>query len=145
MVTLDTSGTTGIPKRLYFTQADQELTTDFFEVGMSTFTRPGDRVLILLPGERPGSVGDLLAKGLRRLGAEGIQQGVIRNLDETAVVIRKLKIDGIVGNPNQVLALGKTSPDLRLKSVLLSTDHVPEAIVKTVAKIWHFQAYTITA
>lgn len=69
---------------------------------MSTFTRPGARVLILLPGERPGSVGDLLAQGLRRLGAEGIQQGVIRNLDETAAVMRKMKVEGIVGIPNQV-------------------------------------------
>ena len=35
VVTLDSSGTTGTPKRLYFTKADQELTIDFFAVGMS--------------------------------------------------------------------------------------------------------------
>jgi phenylacetate-CoA ligase len=40
VVTLDTSGTTGAPKRLYFTRADQQLTVDFFRVGMSTFTGP---------------------------------------------------------------------------------------------------------
>jgi phenylacetate-coenzyme A ligase PaaK-like adenylate-forming protein len=141
IVTLDTSGTTGFPKRLYFTEEDQELTTDFFEVGMSTFTHPGDRVLILLPGKRPGSVGDLLASGLRRLGADGIQHGIVRDLEETATIMRNLKVDGIVGIPNQVLALAKTAPDLRLKSVLLSTDHVPQAIVETVAKNWHCQVY----
>ena len=68
VVTLDTSGTTGLPKRLYFTSADQELTVDFFKVGMSTFTQPGDRVLILLPAARPGSVGDLLFTALRDWG-----------------------------------------------------------------------------
>lgn len=65
VVTLESSGTTGAPKRLYFTQADQELTLDFFHIGMSTFTKPGDRVLILLSGERPGSVGDLLTQAFR--------------------------------------------------------------------------------
>ena len=47
VVTLDSSGTTGEPKRLYFTRADQELTIDFFHIGMSTLTGPGDRMLIL--------------------------------------------------------------------------------------------------
>ncbi|MEA5079239.1 MAG: AMP-binding protein [Anaerolineaceae bacterium] len=141
VVTLDTSGTTGTPKRLYFTQADQELTIDFFRVGMSIFTHPGDRVLILLPGERPGSVGDLLAVGLQRLGAVPIPHGVVRDLEETLAILRTQKVDGIVGIPNQVLALARTSPDLRLKSVLLSTDHVPATIVKTVAKNWHCQVY----
>jgi phenylacetate-coenzyme A ligase PaaK-like adenylate-forming protein len=69
VVTLDTSGTSGAPKRLYFTAADQELTRDFFHIGMTTFTAPGDRVLILLPCERPGSVGDLLDQALAWLGA----------------------------------------------------------------------------
>ena len=34
VVTLDSSGTTGAAKRLYFTREDQELTIDFFRVGM---------------------------------------------------------------------------------------------------------------
>ncbi len=54
LATLTTSGTTGQPKRLYFTRDDQELTIDFFHIGMSMFTDPGDRVSILLPGETPG-------------------------------------------------------------------------------------------
>lgn len=75
IVTLQSSGTTGEPKRIFFTAEDQELTIDFFEVGMSTLTGRGERVLILLPGETPGSVGDLLRIGLRRLGAEPIPYG----------------------------------------------------------------------
>ena len=39
IVTLDTSGTTGAPKRVYFTEEDQELTIDFFHHGMSVFTK----------------------------------------------------------------------------------------------------------
>ncbi|HHY27525.1 MAG TPA: phenylacetate--CoA ligase family protein, partial [Desulfitobacterium dehalogenans] len=59
IVTLQTSGTTGQPKRVFFTEEDQELTLDFFHQGMLTMVKPGDRVLILLPGRVPGSVGEL--------------------------------------------------------------------------------------
>ncbi|MBN1286585.1 MAG: phenylacetate--CoA ligase family protein [Anaerolineae bacterium] len=146
VVTLDTSGTTGPPKRLYFTRADQELTIDFFRVGMSTFTDPGDRVLILLPCERPGSVGDLLAVALARLGAEGIRYGVVRDAAEALRVLRRERANGVVGIPVQVLALVRSEPPggfpaLQLKSVLLTTDHVPQAIVRAVERAWGCVVY----
>lgn len=47
IVTLNSSGTTGETKRIYFTDFDQELTIDFFQQGMSTFLKRGDRVLPL--------------------------------------------------------------------------------------------------
>ena len=70
-MTLQTSGTTGPPKRIQFTAADQALTVDFFRYGMSVLVEPGDRVLALLPGERPDSVGDLLRRGLAAHGRRG--------------------------------------------------------------------------
>ena len=45
IVTLNTTGTTGLPKRCFFTPEDQELTRDFFGVGMSTLVETGDRVI----------------------------------------------------------------------------------------------------
>ena len=54
IVTLQSSGTSGRPKRIFFTRDDQELTTDFFDHGMRNLVDPGDRVMILLPGELPG-------------------------------------------------------------------------------------------
>ncbi len=70
VVTLDTSGTTGHSKRLYFTADDQALTVDFFQAGMSTFTRPGDRVLILLRGPRR-RVDDALPRPTHAAGPAG--------------------------------------------------------------------------
>ncbi len=141
VVTLDTSGTTGQPKRLYFTASDQELTTDFFQIGMSTFTQPGDTVLILLPCERPGSVGDLLATGLERLGARPLRHGVVQDVDETLAVIERERVDGMVGIPTQVLGLARYGPGARLRSVLLSTDHVPFAAARAVEQAWGCQVY----
>ncbi|MCB9423410.1 MAG: phenylacetate--CoA ligase family protein [Ardenticatenaceae bacterium] len=146
VVTLDTSGTSGTPKRLYFTAADQELTRDFFHAGMSTFTEPGDRVLILLPCERPGSVGDLLDQALARLRAAGIRHGLVTDAAQTLSVMDKEKVTGVVGVPVQVLALVRTAvvqqmPRPHLKSVLLTTDHVPDAIVQAVEEAWGCTVY----
>ena len=143
VVTLDTSGTTGKPKRLYFTRDDQEQTIDFFQAGMSTFTDPGDRVLILLPGDTPGSVGDLLALGLERLGAVPIKHGLVRDATATLDIIRRENISVMVGVPTQVLALARhpVQPTLGLKSVLLSTDHVPDALKRAVENAWGCTVY----
>lgn len=150
VVTLETSGTTGPPKRLYFTADDQALTVDFFQVGMSTFTAPGDRVLILLPCARPGSVGDLLARALARMGAEGIRHGPVRDVAATLDVMARTKATGLVGTPTQVLALARhpAQPDglalrggLSLRFALLTTDHVPRAIVDAVEAAWGCTVY----
>jgi phenylacetate-coenzyme A ligase PaaK-like adenylate-forming protein len=147
VVTLQTSGTSGEPKRIFFTRQDQELTIDFFEKGMSTFTGPEDRVLILLPGEKPGSVGDLLAKGLRRMGAKAIPYGAVRDpLD----AIHTMQSDGVtclVGAPTHVLAmarfwkrLGETA-EPPLHSVLLSTDYASQSIIAAIEDIWNCKVF----
>ncbi len=145
VVTLDSSGTTGTPKRLYFTKADQESTVDFFGVGMSTFTGPDDRVLILLPGETPGSVGDLLAKGLERIGAVPIKHGPVRDPAATRAIAVREAATVMVGVPTHLLRLVRTmAPGEALPpvhSVLLSTDHVPRAIVHAIESAWGCTVY----
>ncbi|SDH36471.1 DVU_1553 family AMP-dependent CoA ligase [Desulfosporosinus hippei] len=142
IVTLQSSGTTGKPKRLFFTEADQELTIDFFHHGMLTLVKPGDRVLIMLPGGTPGSVGDLLRLGLDRAGITGIVHGLVSNLESTLEQIQENKINALVGIPTQVLSLarfkdsqGRPVP-LSLSRVLLSTDYVPLAIAQELEKTW---------
>ena len=139
-MTLPTSGTTGEPKRIHFSAADQELTVDFFHHGMSVLARSDDRVLILLPGERPGSVGELLARGLERLGATPLPYGPVGDVDAALDALEGERASVVVGIPVQVLALARRGAaqgrELRLRSVLLSTDHVPQAIVSAVERAW---------
>lgn len=143
VVTLQSSGTTGTPKRIFFTAEDQELTIDFFGVGMSTLAQPGDRVLILLPGEIPGSVGDLLRLGLERRGREPIPYGPVRDPHHALDVIQEKKADCLVGSPTQVLGLARRwQPDQHKPgAVLLSTDYVPKAIVKILEETWACEVY----
>lgn len=71
MVTLQTSGTTGQPKRLAFTENDIARTREFFAVGMRQLVGPGQRLAVLLPGaERPDGVADLLRQALEASGIE---------------------------------------------------------------------------
>ncbi len=145
VVTLDTSGTTGAAKRLYFTPADQEATVAFFRCGMASVAAAGDRVLILLPGQRPGSVGDLLATALRRLDVHPVPHGVVGDLSATLAAIERERITGLVGIPAQVLALARWAEAAgrrpALKSVLLSTDHVPRAIVSELERLWGCEVF----
>ena len=140
VVTLNTSGTTGASKRLFFTAEDLELTVDFFHHGMSTLVSPGQRVLILLPGEKRDSVGDLLKRGLARMDVEGIVHGPVRDVHKAISDINGFSADCLVGIPTQVLwiarAAGDAIPRGRIKSVLLSTDYVARAIVNELERLW---------
>ncbi len=152
VVTLRTSGTTRHPKRVFFTGSDLESTVDFFHHGMSTLVGPGQRVLILMPGELTGSVGDLLVKALSRMDVQGIVHGPVRDTGAAARDIRHKGIDCLVGIPAQVLCLARSTQGVaigpgRIKSVLLSADYVPRAVVSTIERVWHckvFQHYGMT-
>ncbi|HTP66027.1 MAG TPA: AMP-binding protein [Geobacteraceae bacterium] len=141
VVTLASSGTTAAPKRIHFTSADLGLTIDFFQHGMSTLVGPGDRVLVLMPGELPGSVGDLLIKGLKRMDVTGIVHGPVRDPAATLATIADLDITSLVGLPGQVLALVRHPGACKLtqgqiRSVLLSADYVPDAVIREIERVW---------
>ncbi len=138
IVTLQTSGTTGEPKRIFFTAEDQGLTIDFFGVGMSALTEPDERVLIFLPGETPGSVGDLLRMGLERKGRKPIPYGMVKDPFHALDVMESQQADCLVGSPTQILSLARrwNSKNKAPRTVLLSTDYVPAAIVNVLENIW---------
>ncbi|MFZ7125637.1 MAG: DVU_1553 family AMP-dependent CoA ligase [Desulfobacterales bacterium] len=139
VVTLRSSGTTGAPKRIFFTEEDLELTRDFFRVGMSTLAHPGDRVLVLLPGNAPSSVGDLLLNALSRMKTSAWVHGPVSDPEAVRAIIRERDIDALVGIPVQVLALARSAnsfPPGRIKTVLLTTDYVPEAVVEELIRSW---------
>ena len=152
VVTLPTSGTTGNSKRIFFSEDDLDRTVDFFHRGMATLVRPGQRVLILLPGESPDSVGALLSRALARMGVDGIVQGPVVDPACTIDTMVERRIDSLVGIPVQVLALARHLEGKRIlpgaiRSVLLSTDCVPRAIVAAIRETWGcevFQHYGMT-
>jgi phenylacetate-coenzyme A ligase PaaK-like adenylate-forming protein len=148
IVTLSTSGTTGPPKRIFFTEEDQELTVDFFHRGMTTLVDSGDTVMIFMPGSTPGSVGALLQKGLARFGCRSVVYGPIRDYADAYNALLSERITSVVGIPSQILALFQQGGDIRtIRSALLSADYVPSAVSARLEEAWGvkvFEHYGLT-
>lgn len=147
IVTLKTSGTTSAPKRVFFRREDQERTVDFFAHGMGELVRPGDRTLILMPGKQPGSVGDLLEKGLARAGVQAVQGGPVADIAACYDLLRASRCACVVGIPAQVLGLAEygallpSSERARVKSVLLSADAAHPALKRRVGELMNCEVF----
>lgn len=140
ITTLFTSGSQGPPKRICFTRNDLERTIDFFACGMSTLVSPKSRVMICMSSNTPDSIGDLLQKGLSRIGTSSRIYGNIKDADHAAV--RAEEFDCMVGLPAEMLYLARTAPNLRPDTVLLSADYVPEAIIQALEFNWQCRVFT---
>jgi len=140
VVTLQTSGTCGAAKRVFFTAEDQELALDFFAHGVAGVAAPGDRMLIALPGDRKGSVGYQLARGIARAGVVPIPHGLSVDPAATLARMEEEKATCVIGLPVQMLRLAmQESPFAksvmrRLRAIVLCSDHVPESLVRTLRR-----------
>lgn len=128
IITLQTSGSTGAPKRLHFIRQDLDGTIDFFLHGMMSLISGADRVLALLPFIQPDSTGDLL---IRALAGGGIRcDGCWPPTDWEALATR-IGEDGVtcvVGLPQHLLALAHALPLRRVRTMLLCSDYAPSAL-----------------
>ncbi|MGI6404797.1 MAG: DVU_1553 family AMP-dependent CoA ligase [Oscillospiraceae bacterium] len=134
IVTIWTSGTTGRPKRLYFTAQDLELTIDFFARGLPTLVKPGDVMAVMMPCRVTSGVGDLICRGLKRIPVDAVPWGPLTSFAETKAMLQDKNVTSIVGMPAQVLALTRylaiTNAKTSLQSVLLSADNISPAMVR---------------
>lgn len=151
IVTMQTSGTTGKPKRIYFTEEDQELTIDFFHNGMRLIVDETDTVIILMPCARPGSIGDLLKKGLERLGARVISYGLPDGTDDRKILalMQDRQVTCAVALATQLAALARQSTgySIPMRSALLSAEYVSEESREAIAAAWKcpvFEHYGMT-
>ncbi|MBV8047198.1 MAG: phenylacetate--CoA ligase family protein [Paludibacterium sp.] len=146
VVTLQTSGTSGAVKRLYFTAEEQAATVDFFQHGMAQQTEPGDRVLILFPCARPGSIGTLLAEAVARLDATPITAGPIQDMAAALALFERERPTVVAGLPVQVRALARCTRLRRgaaaaVRSVLLSADPVSPRLARDIRDDWHCEVF----
>ena len=144
LISLSTSGTTGTGKRVFCTAEDLEETAAFFKHGMRYLVAPGqgDSVALLMSGDRPGSVGDLLVRGMRGLSVPCSVPGFVRPgpEGEDAMLDQLLALAPtcLVGVPAQLLALARhrRAGELagHVRSVLLSGDSVTPALRRAIAE-----------
>ncbi len=133
IITIHSSGTTGTPKRLFFTDEDLAQTLDFFNQGMKPLVDPGQTVAILLPGATPDSTGHLLAKALEKMMVQSNIVGLVDDPEQVAIQLSAIQPDVLVGFPVQILAIARMAAALPvpfgpIRSVLLCSDYVPESL-----------------
>ncbi len=133
IITIHSSGTTGAPKRLFFTEQDLERTLDFFQLGMQPLVDPGQRVAILLPGTTPDSTGHLLAQALQRMEVSSHILGLVDDPGQVARQLSEIRPDVLVGFPVQILAIARMAarlvlPPGAIRSVLLCSDYIPTSL-----------------
>lgn len=145
MVTLHTSGTTGQPKRLAFTDADLARTRDFFAVGMSQLVRAGQRLAVLLPGaERPDGVADLLRQALGNAGVEVVAPSPQVHMasgpaDSLARWLEQAEAHCLVAAPAQLGSLLRWFPTAgpkNLAGVLSSAEPLDAALGQCLRQAW---------
>jgi phenylacetate-coenzyme A ligase PaaK-like adenylate-forming protein len=139
VVTLSSSGTTGEPKRIFHTADDLEATVDFFAWGMANMVEPGGTALVLLPGSRPGGVGQLLNEALSRFGSRAVAFGELTEAGEVVERCLAEKATCVVGSPAHVNLLAyaweaRGLPKGRIRSALLCWDVVPDAVRDSVSE-----------
>lgn len=151
IVTMETSGTTGKPKRIYFTEEDQELTRDYFHHGMKLIVDESDVFLVLMPCKRPGSIGTLLGEGLERGGVKVIPYGLPDGNDAEKILelMEKERVTSVVALATQLAAIAEHSSgyDIKLNSVLLSAEYVSEESREAIQRAWGckvFEHYGMT-
>lgn len=128
VITMQTSGSTGVPKRLSFTAEDLLATREFFLHGMHSLMGDDDRVLVLLPFVQPDSVGDLLLRALQDGGI--VAQGLWppQPVATVAEIIDDRKMNCIVGLPQHLLAVAHHIGQGVVKSMLLCSDYAAPAL-----------------
>lgn len=147
IITIHSSGTTGAPKRLFFTEKDLERTVDFFQLGMQPLVDPGQRVAILLPGATPDSTGHLLARGLCRMGVASDILGLVDDPGQVTRQLSRIRPDVLVGFPVQILAIARMAASMALppgaiRSVLLCSDYIPASLCRQLTELLACDIFT---
>ena len=125
-----TSGTTGQPKRVFYTLADLENTICLYVAGLGELIFPGDTVMICFPFSGPGGLGELIAEAVVRLKAKPLKLGASLTYGALCAVLEEQQPDCFVGMPVQLLSLLRTCGRKSLRRALVSGDACPESVLR---------------
>jgi phenylacetate-coenzyme A ligase PaaK-like adenylate-forming protein len=148
VVTLPTSGTTGNPKRVYFSASELENTAHFFQFGMQNIARRGGRVMLFMRGGEPsgfaasGGVCDLVTRAVARFDCSAVTYGEVGDAQLARAALVESGADCAVGVAAQMLKIARLpGRQPRLKSVLLSADNIPAETVVELETRWNCEVF----
>ncbi len=142
-VTIPTTGTRGKQKRLVYTAADQQKAIEFIHAGYLTMgCKKGERMLIFMSGNLPGSIGDLVRQAVGPLGMEISVFGAVTDVRAAYERLLEFKpeiVEAIPWHAAALAAYGKQfgNPEkLFIRSVNLSADIVSDMVAERLRRLW---------
>lgn len=125
-----TSGTTGLPKRIFYTARDLEHTVGFFAAGISEMLLPGETCMITFPFSGPFGLGDLIAQAVERLGAIPVPAGNPGAWGAWCRLIRETSPDAWIGFPALLLGIARMyGGGFPIRKALVSGDACPPGVL----------------
>ena len=130
-----TSGTTGLPKRVFYTDGDLENTVRLYMAGLGELIFPGNTAMICFPFSGPNGLGELIAEAITRLGAKPLRLGTGLSYGELSDVLDQEQPDAFVGMPIPLLGLLRACGRKSLRRALISGDACPESVTRACEEI----------
>ena len=130
-----TSGTTGLPKRVFYTLQDCRNTIELYKAGLGEFIFPGNKTLICMPFSGPFGLGELIAAAVEELGATPLKVGVGKTFAQLEEIIAEEQPDTFVGLPSHLYAILTVLGPMSLKRALISGDACPVSMTKRIEEL----------
>ncbi|MBS6397998.1 MAG: AMP-binding protein [Clostridiales bacterium] len=139
--TEETSGTTGMSKRIFYSDRDNERTISFFAAGLSELVREGEKTMICMPFSGHHGLGELIAEAIRRLGAFPVEAGIGRTYEELSRILKEERPETFVGMPVPLLSMLRLCPGCSLKRALVSADACPVTVMEELERLLGSRLY----
>lgn len=153
LFTFDTSGTTGRPKKVFFTQSELDNITDFMgaaikSVVLSAGIQQDDYVVqVQLPDGAPTSQAGLLSTGIRKIGATPSQVELMATIEakiENIIKVNPVMLFSPTPSTYRMTQLANQKynlKDMGLKIIFVTSFHVSQAMREQMENIWGVKVY----
>lgn len=146
--TFTSSGTTGPQKRVFCTESDLEMMTDFMGAGMRSVATKGDVVQIMLPSARPNDQADLLAKGVRKMGGLPVISGTTPSPEEQLRIIDEAHSAVLFASVSRIYRITQETRhnhDLKgkgVKALFVTSEYLSESMRRQLRDAWNCDVHT---
>lgn len=143
-----TSGTSGPPKKVYWSHWDIGKITDFMAAGISTVATPADTVQILLPYGGPDSQADLLRQGVEKMGGRPVVSGMEPSAQSQMETIGRYGSTVLFGYASHIIRISKELQrdhdlsTLGIRVLFLAGEYLPAARRAELESTWNCSVRT---
>jgi len=149
--TLETAGTTGRPKKVFFTHGDLDRITGYMGAAMGSVAdwgrvAKGFKVHLFLPNGRPESQAKLLSEGIEKIGARPVVADLSLKSKDQIEKMKEFKPDILFGSVSYIYRMTQESSrddleQINPKIIFLTSEYLPESMRKRLEESWNCEVY----